>query len=363
MATKTFGDLPVTTDSGFVLGAYTIPLWNRVTNHAYQIPVASLIDPSLVVAAVAAAGNVVTEVSALGPITTSGGPTPTIGLTIPLDIVYGGTGTTTPGLIPGDNVAISGDWPNQTVSATVTGGDGSGVASVIATAPLTSSGGTTPTIAMTTPLDISYGGTGSATQNFVDLTSDQTKAGVLTFSSPPVFSGASIGYGTIPNAALVTAPLTGLTAGTGISVGTGTTPSVALSAPVAVANGGTGTASPSLVAGSNITISGSWPNQTINATGGGSTVAGGTGTITSVAASVTSVTLHAANASRLGVIITNDSTATLYIAFAASATTSAYTVKLAPGGVYESDASLYTGIITGIWDSATGNARVTEITA
>jgi hypothetical protein len=38
---------------------------------------------------------------------------------------------------------------------------------------------------------------------------------------------------------------------------------------VAVANGGTGTATPSLVAGTNITISGTFPNQTINSTGGG----------------------------------------------------------------------------------------------
>jgi hypothetical protein len=37
---------------------------------------------------------------------------------------------------------------------------------------------------------------------------------------------------------------------------------------VAVANGGTGTATPSLVQGTNITITGSWPNQTINASGG-----------------------------------------------------------------------------------------------
>ena len=36
-----------------------------------------------------------------------------------------------------------------------------------------------------------------------------------------------------------------------------------------VANGGTGTTTPSLVAGTNITLSGTWPNQTINASGGG----------------------------------------------------------------------------------------------
>ncbi len=51
---------------------------------------------------------------------------------------------------------------------------------------------------------------------------------------------------------------------------------------VAVANGGTGTDTPSLVAGSNITVSGTWPNQTIAATSSGS------GTVTSVAASVPS---------------------------------------------------------------------------
>lgn len=39
-----------------------------------------------------------------------------------------------------------------------------------------------------------------------------------------------------------------------------------------VANGGTGTASPGLVAGTNVSITGSWPNQTINSTGGISTI-------------------------------------------------------------------------------------------
>lgn len=38
---------------------------------------------------------------------------------------------------------------------------------------------------------------------------------------------------------------------------------------LAVANGGTGTSSPGIVAGTNITVSGTWPNQTVNASGGG----------------------------------------------------------------------------------------------
>lgn len=39
---------------------------------------------------------------------------------------------------------------------------------------------------------------------------------------------------------------------------------------VAIANGGTGTTTPALVAGTNVTITGTWPNQTINSSGGGS---------------------------------------------------------------------------------------------
>lgn len=39
---------------------------------------------------------------------------------------------------------------------------------------------------------------------------------------------------------------------------------------LSIARGGTGTATPGLVAGTNITITGTWPNQTINSSGGGS---------------------------------------------------------------------------------------------
>jgi hypothetical protein len=44
---------------------------------------------------------------------------------------------------------------------------------------------------------------------------------------------------------------------------TNTSPASALGDPVTVAHGGTGTATPSLVAGTNITITGTWPNNTI----------------------------------------------------------------------------------------------------
>jgi hypothetical protein len=69
---------------------------------------------------------------------------------------------------------------------------------------------------------------------------------------------------------------------TGLTPATATSGAVTLAGILAVANGGTGTATPAIVAGTNITVSGTWPNQTINST------ASGSGTVTSVAATVPS---------------------------------------------------------------------------
>jgi len=84
------------------------------------------------------------------------------------------------------------------------------------------------------------------------------------------------GSGTVTSVAL-SGGTTGLTV-TGSPITTSGT--ITLGGTLAVANGGTGTASPSIVAGTNVTVTGTWPNQTINAT------AGGSGTVTSVAATV-----------------------------------------------------------------------------
>jgi hypothetical protein len=45
--------------------------------------------------------------------------------------------------------------------------------------------------------------------------------------------------------------------------------SLTLGAALPVLSGGTGTTTPSLVAGTNVTITGTWPNQTVAASGGG----------------------------------------------------------------------------------------------
>jgi hypothetical protein len=71
----------------------------------------------------------------------------------------------------------------------------------------------------------------------------------------------------------VSTGVTSFSAGTtGLTPSTATTGAVTLAGILTVANGGTGTATPSLVAGTNVTITGTWPNQTVASTGGGSGV-------------------------------------------------------------------------------------------
>lgn len=63
--------------------------------------------------------------------------------------------------------------------------------------------------------------------------------------------------------------LTGdVTAGPGTGSQAATVVATHLTAPLPVAQGGTATATPGLVAGANVTITGTWPNQTVNSTGG-----------------------------------------------------------------------------------------------
>lgn len=89
-----------------------------------------------------------------------------------------------------------------------------------------------------------------------------------------------------------------------------------------------------------------------------------TGTQTSVNDTGSSTTLLAANSSRKGFTIFNDSTEILYVKFGATATTSDFAAKLQPGDYYEAlSGCIYTGIIDGIWaNNASGAARITEFT-
>ena len=89
------------------------------------------------------------------------------------------------------------------------------------------------------------------------------------------FSGGGSGSGTVTSIDVV-GGTTGLTTSGGPVTTAGV---ITLSGTLGIANGGTGTSTPGLVAGTNVTITGTWPNQTINSSGGGG---GGSGTVTSV---------------------------------------------------------------------------------
>lgn len=85
-------------------------------------------------------------------------------------------------------------------------------------------------------------------------------------------------------------------------------------------------------------------------------------TITSVNDTDSNVELLAQNDGRSAAMIFNDSTVALYVAFGATASLTAFTVKIAPDGYYEFPQPIYTGQINGIWASnASGAARITEI--
>lgn len=98
----------------------------------------------------------------------------------------------------------------------------------------------------------------------------------------------------------------------------------------------------------------------------GSLSPGATATLSNVNDSASSQTLLAANTSRKNAIIVNDSIQFLYLAYAATATSTAFTYLLEPGEVWSMIANtggIYTGVISGIWVAdAAGAARITEIT-
>ena len=75
-----------------------------------------------------------------------------------------------------------------------------------------------------------------------------------------------------------------------------------------------------------------------------------------------SAVLAAANPARRQVFITNESGKTLFVALAATATATAYTVQIASNQSWVSSLDGYTGAISGVLAGGTGNARVTEVT-
>jgi hypothetical protein len=153
------------------------------------------------------------------------------------------------------SIAVAADFPilNQNTTGTA------GSTATLATARTISTNGD---VAYTSPpFDGSANVLGTATLAAIGVAGTYTK--VTTDAKGRVTVGANITSADVPT-------LNQNTTGTAANV-TGI---------VAVANGGTGTATPSLVAGTNVTITGTFPNQTINSSGGGGGGAGGVHVLT-----------------------------------------------------------------------------------
>jgi hypothetical protein len=87
-------------------------------------------------------------------------------------------------------------------------------------------------------------------------------------------------------------------------------------------------------------------------------------TVTKIARSAVSVVLAAADLTRMGLTIYNDSNKDLFVRVdTGPATTDNWTVKLRKDDYYELPFPAYTGEVTGIWATAgAGQARVTAFT-
>lgn len=83
--------------------------------------------------------------------------------------------------------------------------------------------------------------------------------------------------------------------------------------------------------------------------------------VRAVSASTVSAVLVPENPGRRLCTITNDSTATLYLAFSPVASTSLYIAKLGSGAMFAvEEPAAYLGPISGVWDAATGSAVIAE---
>ena len=243
------------------------------------------------------AATVTTNANLTGPVTSTGNATAIANGAISNAMLANGAVANLSGTNTGDNATnsqYSGLVSNAThtgdatgnVGLTVKGINGT-ILSTLTTGILKNTTGTgVPSIAVAADFPIlnqNTTGTAGSTATLATARTISTNGDVLYTS--PAFDGSANVLGTATLAAIgvagtytkVTTDAKGrVTVGANITAGdvptlnqntTGTAANV--TGIVAVANGGTGTATPSLVAGTNVTITGTFPNQTIAASGGG----------------------------------------------------------------------------------------------
>jgi hypothetical protein len=137
------------------------------------------------------------------------------GVTGILPVANGGTATATPALVQGTGVTITGTWPNQTISATGTGGTVTAVSVVSANGLAgTSSGGATPALTLSTSVTGVLKGNGTAISAGTAGTDYVAPGTATTFTATQTFSGSSSAQAIVLNDAAEVATVSA-TAATG----------------------------------------------------------------------------------------------------------------------------------------------------
>ena len=226
---------------------------------------------------------------------------------------------------------------------------------------------TTPAITLSTNITgvlkgngtaISAASAGTDYQAPITLTTTGT-SGAATFISNtlniPQYSGGG-GSGTVTSVGL-SGGTTGLTT-TGSPITT--TGTITLGGTLAVASGGTGTATPSLVAGTNITsITGTWPNQTINASG----ITSGTAVTSTSGTSIdfTSIPSSAKRITILFLSVSTNGTSTVGVRLGTGATPTYVTTGYASVGNSIAGSAVVSSTYTTLFGLGSGNQSAASI--
>jgi hypothetical protein len=207
------------------------------------------------------------------------GTVTSVAMTVPTGLSISGTPITTSGtlaltLAAGYSIPTDANQTNWTTAYTQTQQWNGGSTNLVAATGRASLGGTTVGQSMFTlvnPSAITFPRfNADNTISALDAADFRTAIGAGTSSTTGTVTSVG-GTGTVNGITL-----TGTVTSTGNLTLGGTLSGINLTTQVSgtlpVLNGGTGTTTPALVAGSNVTISGTWPNQTINATASGGSV-------------------------------------------------------------------------------------------